>query len=335
MTPVTATAIPTTSALAIQDGSAPAPIAAYEVGSELDLTARAEKSFIDRISSMENAAVVFKRRTELIETCYLIAIRRTRPADWVLFKTADESVNAMLTASGAELVAEVYGVQIEGLRPLNAQGIFAPERIDYPSGAYALRGTCDAWSGINGRRIFNLEAVRRSDEDFTGRSVDVDGRLTHDKAKRAGALDSDLRSSVLTLLRTKAVRVLCGMTRVPTSDLEAAWKDSTKKLEQCRKGHGFGTADGRRASTVTEEGVPAEVEKLKAEVLRLVGGDTSAQAKLVKEITSSATFKGFDTLDRITKPFQVDQAWANLKKHPIFGNGKAQKPAEREPGAEG
>ena len=331
--PATATLLPTSGSLSIQDAEVtPSSLALVEASRETALTERAERSFIDRIANMENAAVIFKRRTDLIATCYLIAIGRTRPADWVLFKLPDGTVTAMLTASGAELVAEVYGVQVENLRPIDHNGIFKPERIDSPGGAYALRGVCDAWSGVNGRRAFNLEAVRRSDEDFTGRSVDADGKLTHDKEKKTGALDSDLRASVLTLLRTKAVRVLCGMTRVPASDLEAAWKDSNKKLDQCRKGHGFGTSSSRTAATLAPEEIKTEVEKLRVEILKAVGGDVSAAKKLTKEITAGKDFAGWDSVDRLTKDWQVTQAWAALKKHPLFGKANA---GAREPGEDG
>jgi hypothetical protein len=335
--PATATLLPA-SPLTIHDADTPASAALAEVARETVLAERAERSFIDRLASMENAAVIFERRAQLIESCYLIALKRTRPQDWVLFKMPDGSMNGMLKASGADLVAEVYGVQVENLRPIDAAGIFKPERLSYSSGAYALRGTCDVWSAVNGRRIYNLEAARRSDEDFTGRTVDAEGRLTHDKEKRVEALDTDLRSSVLTLIRTKGVRIVCGMTRVPSTDLERAWKGSEKTLEQCAKGHGFGTSSGRTASALAPEDVKTEVEKLRIEILKAVGGDVSGAKKLTKEITSGPNFQGFDTVDRITKPFQVDQAWANLKKHPLFGaaSGKANgKAAEREPGADG
>ena len=333
--PATATLIPTSTDLAVSERETPATITFSELSRENALAERAERSFIDRIASMENAAVIFKRRTELIETCYQIAIRRTRPQDWVLFKMPDGSINAMITASGAELIAEVYGVQVENLRPVDVNGIFRPEKVDHEkTSAYTLRGYCDAFSQVNGRRVYNLEAARRSDEDFVGRSVDADEKLTHDKTKKAGALDSDLRNAVLTLIRTKAV--LCGMTRVPSTDLEAAWKGTEKKVDSCRKGHGFGTSSDRTASTLAPEDVKAEIAKLKDEVLRCVGGDVSAAKKLVKEITSGPNFKGWDSLDQLSKDWQVTQAMENLKKHPVFGKGNGDgKAAQREPGAEG
>lgn len=296
---------------------------------EADQTARAERSFVEKLSAMAEAETIFERRSKLIETCYLVAIGRTRPQDWILFKDPQGNVHAMLAASGAQLVAEVYGVRLSNVRPRDDRGLFDPERVEYTPGVFGFRGACDAYSRINGREQM-IEMTRRSDEDFTGRTVDGDGRFTHDKDKRAGAFEGDLRSSVLTGLLTKAVRILCGMTRVPVSDLERAWGNSGKKVEQCRKGHGFGTSADRNAGAVTTEDVKTEVEKLKAEVTRCVGGDLGAAKKLVKEITSGPNFAGFDSLDRITKDFQVKQAWTNLRKHALYAP-----PTEREPGAEG
>lgn len=302
-----------------------------EILEETRQTDRAERSFVEKLSAMAEAEEIFERRTKLIETCYLVAINRTRPQDWILFRDPQGNVHAMLAASGAQLVAEVYGIKLSNVRPRDDQGLFDPERVVYSPGVFGLRGACDAWSRINGREQM-IEMTRRSDEDFTGRTVDAEGQFTHDKDKRIGAFEGDLRSAVLTGLLTKAVRVLCGMTRVPTSDLERAWGTSGKKVDQCRKGHGFGTSADRNAGAVTTEDVKTEVEKLKVEVTRCTGGDLGAAKKLIKEITSGPNFAGFDSLDRVTKDFQVKQAWTNLKKHALYAPPKA---AEREPGAEG
>lgn len=303
-----------------------------EILQETELAEKAERALLDSLAKNPNGAAIFDQRTKLIESCYLSAIRRTRPQDWVITKDRQENVTAMLCASGAALVAEVYGIEVENMRPLE-KGNFKPERAQLPNGQFELRGWCDAYSRVNGRKVYSLSGARRSDEDFTGRSVDGKGNLTVKSDERAGANPSDLASATYTLLLTKAVRVLCSMTRVPVSDLEKAWDGTGKKVEQCRAGHGFGSSSGRAASAVAEGDVAAEVAKLKVEVLRMAGGDSSAVKKITKEITSGPNFAGFDTLDRVTKGFQVTQAWTNLKKHPLYGppaNG-----ASREPGEDG
>lgn len=301
-----------------------------ETKQELDITQRAEQSLLDQLQKVENAAAVFKRRAELIETCYLAAIRRTRPQDWVLFRDAQGSETGMLCASGANLVAEVYGIAVQNLRPQDENGNFKPDRIESGGGAYALRGTCDAWSRVNGLAVHGLEGARRSDEDFTGRGVTGEGGLTTKKSDKTGALDSDLRSSVLTLLRTKAVRVLCGMTRVPTADLERAWKGAGKQTAACRKGHGFGSGSERGAQSVTPEAVAGDAKKLGQEILRRVGGDKADAAKLLKEITSKKAsgkgkaFAGFDTIARLTADWQIQNAYRKLAQHPVFGDARQQ-----------
>jgi hypothetical protein len=162
-----------------------------------------------------------------------------------------------------------------------------------------------------------IEGSRSSSEDFTGRS-DFTG------ASKLVQYN-DLRTSVYTLLHTKAVRILAGLSRVPLATLEAAWKGTDKKTDNCRKGTGFGGASGRRASSVSNVDGDAK-QKLKDEVLRRVGGDVHDAKKLTKEITSNPNpgpgkrpFAGFDDLDRCTQDWQIERAWKNLDAHPVFG----------------
>jgi hypothetical protein len=300
------------------------------IGSELAMTSRSEASLLEQLSKLENAEALFERRAKLMESFYMTAIRRTRPQDWVLFKDKQGNVNAMLTASGAELVAEVYGIRISNVRPLDGRGMFSPERVEITGGAYELRGACDAYSRVNGREVFGLEMSRRSDEQFTGRSVNDEGKFDF---KGETANPADLRSAVLTGLRTKTVRVLCGMTRVPPSDLEKAWTGTPKKVDECRKGSGFGTGNERRSENLSSDDVVSEQKKLGDEILRRVGGDVAAAKKLTKEITAGPNFDGFDSIARVTKDWQLKQAWKNLIAHKTFGdqhNG-----GTREPGQDG
>jgi len=302
------------------------------IEAELVLTRRAEAPLLEQLVKLENAAAVFERRASLMESFYITALKRTRPQDWILFKDKAGNVNAMLAASGAELVAEVYGVRVFNIRPMDDRGMFAPERVEISGGAYELRGACDAYSRVNGRETMGLEISRRSDEQFTGRAVNADG---HFDFEGKSANPSDLRSAVLTGLRTKTVRVLCGMTRVPPSDLERAWAGTSKKTDDCRKGSGYGTGKDRRSEAVSDEGLAPKKAALRDAILRAVGGDTAAARTLCKEITANPPkFGGFDSVERLTEGWQVDNAAAKLAAHPTFGTG-AQKPASRTPGEEG
>lgn len=313
-------------------------LAPLDLEREMSLTARAEHSLVERLQRLEDAAVIFKRRNELMETCYLSAIRRTRPQDWILSGAGPEATG-MLGASGGDLVAETYGIVIQNIRPLDDAGCFAPQRVVTGGSAYGYRAWCDAWSRVNGRSMEAIEAFRRSDEEFTGRGVDKDDGITVKSAEKEGALDSDLRSSVLTLLRTKAVRILCGMTRVPVSDLERAWKDTSKLTADCRKGHGFGSSAGRQAGAVAETGVREGAEELWKEILRRCNGEANAAKLVLKDLTSYPAkkdaagkeiyraFAGVESWEQITKVKGLSIAREKLKSHPMAG--------DREPGSEG
>lgn len=310
------------------------PALEAETREELALAQRLEDSFISRMEQIENAEAIFERRAKLLETAHLIAIRRTRPEDWVLFRGTDGGVTAMLTASGADLMADVFGIEIKNIRPLDNRGVFAPEKLEVPgkSGVYTLRAWCDARSNITGRKVESLEAGRRSDEKFVGRNVDADQKFV---ARDGVALESDLRAAVQTLLRTKAVRVLCGMTRVPVSDLERAWNGTAKKVADCRKGSGYGSGSERKSTDGADAATVGEAEALWKEMLRRVGGDESAALQLLREITaypakegSYKAFAGCTSWQQLNTPDRVAKAKRNLAKHAQFGDGAGREPGE-------
>lgn len=293
--------------------------------SEAALTERAEHSVMDQLAKMEQAAAIFQRRCELLDTCHIAAIRRTRPEDWVLFRDKQSNEVAMLTGPGADLVAELYGVCIRNLRPVDDRGCFAPEKIVLGAGVYSYRATFDAFARINGRAVENMEAERRSDEDFTGRLIDKDGKFAFGKDAVA-ALDADLRASVARLAMTKAVRILCGMSRVPRSELDRAWKDSGKTSEQCRKGSGYGTSQDRQAQGASNNTAAAgEAEALWKQILARTGGDDTEAKNVLKAITSftgkdGKAFPGYDSWQRITSDRMLAMARKRLAEHPVYGD---------------
>lgn len=295
-----------------------------QLDAEIALTARAEANFEARIQAMENAAIVFEHRQKILERCYLSTIGRTRPEDWILMRDRAGIEVAMLGASGADLVAESYRIQVTGTRPVNEAGEFVPQRIPVPGreGVYTLRGWFDAVSYMTERYVTSVEVSKRSDEDFTGRSVTKDGSITMRGTDAVGALDSDLRASLQRLMFTKAVRILAGMTRVPRRELERAWEGTGKSTEQCRRGSGYGSGSERNAASLTPREVRAKAVELANEVTRRVGGDKAAARQLLMEITASAdgAFAGFDTPDRITKDFIVQRGWERLRAHAVFGD---------------
>lgn len=284
---------------------------------ESALTTRVEQSLVERLSAMEDAVTIFARRAELLTACHRAALARTSGSDWVLMRDPQGIETAMLRASGADKIAELYGVVIDRIYPLDDRGIFAPEKVVRATGnAFGYRCWVDAHSRFSGRAILGLECTRWSDEDFAGRKTS-DGVIVRRPDQSAIALESDLRSSTHRLAMTKAVRVLCGMSRVPVADLRAAGVD----LASAAGGHGHGSSAERTATALTDDAVKQLRETLRAEILACVGGDQAEARALLKEITAGKDFAGFDSIDRMTKDWQVENAVKKLHAHPRFQGG--------------
>ena len=253
-------------------------------------------------------------------------LKLSDPADWIAQKTDPPTL--MLGHSGAVKFAPFLGIHLRPVPP--ATDLTPLETQEDGIKAYTVRALMTARAfGIVDREI---EATRRSDEDFTGRSLDAEGAFTRKKEERARSYGADVRNSTRSLLITKSVRE-CGFKRVPASEVQEAW-GKAKSLAHVQGGHGFGSADARRAGAVAEEGAAASAEDLWFELLRISGGDTGAASGLLKEITSTpGKFAGFTDPKRMTAGWQVENAWGRLKKHPRYRPAAA--PAEREPGEDG
>lgn len=286
-----------------------------------------EKSFLERSESMADALAIFEQRANLLAKAHTIGIAHTRPEDWILTKDKQGNVIGMLAGAGADQVAEVYGIQITNIRP-NKDGMFAPEKIPVEGkpNTFTLRAWCDARSNVTGRFIEGLEASRRSDEQFTGRGVDAKGEFAFGE-KSTGALESDLRAALQTLLRTKAVRVLCGMSKLPESELIKAGLDTKK----CRFGSGFGSSEHRQAAASGDPASAASAEKLWKEILRRTAGDEDLAHEVLRDITKYPEYKkkdgtmgkawaGAKTFADLNTPERVAKAADKLLIHETFGD---------------
>lgn len=268
-----------------------------------------ELSFIDRLASEpERAMEGFRVRAQLIEACRIGAISATSPVDWVLSKGRDDVATAMLCASGAQVVSLYFGIKVKNMRPV-VDGIFQPKKeIDPETGEVHYQCWFDAKSTVTGQEIFDVEAGRSSKEQFVGRGgLDTTSALV--------AL-SDLRLSCSTLALTKSARILGALTRLAIDVLKKAGID----IEQCRKGHGYGTATERGAQTVASGDVKARAKKLGEDILARVSGDVEAARGLLKEISAGKNFAGFESVERFTIAWQLDNAEAKLKAHQVFGD---------------
>jgi hypothetical protein len=280
-----------------------------ELDTEVALYERST-DLVSQLQNLEHAVTIVKRRGELLDTAYNVALGRTRPGDWVVSKDAAGMERATLCASGAHAIAPIYGIRIQDVRPQNAKGEFEPRVEKSPNGALMYTAWCDAYSGMTGGHLEAVEATRRSDEDFTGRATDDKGNIV----RRGGvtAHVPDLRSAVWTLLFTKAVRVLAGMSKVPPVHLARAWEGTEKKVEDIPKGHGYGSSSERKAEDVTPEALDAMKADLRTRLLSYTGGDEGEAREVLMKISAGKNFAGFQSVARMTKDWQVKNALAAL-----------------------
>jgi hypothetical protein len=157
---------------------------------------------------------IIEARGAVLATARKIGLRLTGPPDWVLFRAPTEhggQVVGYLQDAGADRVRDVTGIEIFD--------VSVPEKVvgaEPGQFHYIVRGS--------GRCKLT--------DDFVRGKTGIELELLIRKAARAN-LDGNL------------VRELAGMKAVPVEDLEAAWVGTHKKVDQCRKGRGFGTAAER------------------------------------------------------------------------------------------
>lgn len=244
-----------------------------------------------------------------------VAIRSTHGFDWTLYQDRDGRIVGVPRDSGLVHIRQWLGISLFNYRPVDERGepsarIYKDERPD-GTVVEVVELTADGFCNLTGQQILAITHAIRSDDEFIGRE------RKEGAATPGGEWVSrqDMRASCRTGLDAKITRLLSGLRKVPFEQLDKCGI----KLEHCHKGRGFGTSAERGAGRVAEEGVKEGVAKLKEELLRVTGGDMSAVRQLTVEITKSAKFAGFDSADRITQAWQLENAWKALRAHPQFG----------------
>jgi hypothetical protein len=262
-------------------------------------------------------------RERALATLHAVAIKSTRPSDWTRYKDRDGRVICVLRDNGAANIRKWMGISIYNHRghPLD-RGIPGPkvseEKPEDPSGQVVTvtEMWADAFCSLTGEHIQGVYSAIRSDDKWRGRET-----------------LQDQKASTRTYIDTKCTRILSGLRKVPEEMLAGAGLD----VEKAYAGSGFGTSAERQAGKVAEAGVKDKAQQLREEILRRVGGDAVAAKDLLRDITKGEKkgpdgkiFPGFSSVDRMTKDWQVDNAWKKLRSHPTFGDD-----VEREPGQEG
>lgn len=175
-----------------------------------------------------DATAVIEARVQVIKTCRKESLRLTGPPDWVLHKAPDEhggQVIGYLQDAGADRVRDVWGVEIYGIS--EPEKIVGAEPDVYH---YIVKGS--GRCKLTGQVVENMEGGRSSTDDFCKDRQGLERELLVRKAARAN-LDGGI------------TRELTGMKSVPVEELREAWVGTTKRIEQCRLGRGFGTRSER------------------------------------------------------------------------------------------
>jgi hypothetical protein len=174
------------------------------------------------------AIEIIEARVTILETLRRAAIRATSPADWLLFKAPDEQggqIVGYLQDCGADRVRDLYGIEVFD--------VSTPEKVvatDPKIFHYLITGS--GRCKLTRQVLESVEGGRSSTDDFCRDKTGLDLELAVRKAARAN-LDGNI------------TRELAGMKSVPVDDLKLAWDGTSKRIEDCRRGRGFGTRDER------------------------------------------------------------------------------------------
>ncbi len=181
------------------------------------------------------AVEIIEARVQVVETLRRASIRMTAPPDWLLFKAPDDQGGQIVgycQDSGAERFRDLWGIDV--------YDVSEPEKIsgnDPGVFTYIVRGS--GRCRITGQTLEQIEGARSSTDDFCRGVTGVALEVLIRKAARAN-LDGGV------------TRELAGMKSVPIEEIVAAWDGTTKKIEQCRHGRGFGTRDERLGARSTK-----------------------------------------------------------------------------------
>lgn len=171
---------------------------------------------------------IIEARGVILNTARTGAIRATSPPDWLLFKSPEEQggqVVGYLQDCGADRVRDFFGI--------NVYGISDPVKVvgnDPSIFHYLITGS--GFCAMTNQTLEAVEGGRASTDDFCRDKTGADLELAVRKAARAN-LDGNI------------TRELAGLKSVPVEDLIRAWEGTPKKIEDCRRGRGFGTRNER------------------------------------------------------------------------------------------
>lgn len=180
-----------------------------------------------------------------------MAIARTDPTDWTLFRDAHGTVVGRIRHSGATKIRQLLGISTYNVRPVNPKTNAAEARITQDElGVVTAEVWLDAFCALTNDTVRDIRGCRRSDEDFIGRKISKQGVDYRDQKPNL----EDLKQAARTAAETKAVTILGGMIAVPIEELLAAGINT----DRCVRGHGFSKAERAAGAAGGEGGAGAD-----------------------------------------------------------------------------
>jgi hypothetical protein len=194
-------------ALAVRAPAGPATV--------IDLAA--QRHYVERATAI--GVVVATMRAQ--------SLLQTHPEDWVMFKAPEEhggQIVCYLQDNGCDRVRPIWGIEIHH--------VSEPKKIEAADGSFMYIITGDGRCSTSGTSVERAEGGRSSTDEFCRGKTGSDLEMAVRKAARAN-LDGNI------------VRELAGLAAVPLDELQRVWQGTHKRVEQCRRGRGFGSHSER------------------------------------------------------------------------------------------
>lgn len=183
---------------------------------------------LDELAARKREAIeIVTAKYEMLKGVRNWALRALWPQDLVLFRSPDGLVTAFLEDAGCDRVRPYFGIEI--------RDVSVPVKTVSPAdpNAYYYTVTASGVCKLTGEILEPIEGGRSSTEEFVKHVTDpLQKDLLVRKAARASA------DGIV-------VRTLAGLQSIAEEELTAAWTGTTKRVDQCRKGRGYGTTTER------------------------------------------------------------------------------------------
>lgn len=220
------------------------------------------------------------------------AIAMTSPNGWLVQASPEGVALAVPIKAANAAIRKAWGISVYNIRPVDEHQCPRPEvtvgknskGVEYTQ----LEFWGDGFCALTGERILGIRGVARSDEQFIGR--------IGEKVPGGIQMMQDLAETARTRLENKITRLLSGVVeRTPAEVAACLGIEEGDFIAKCKRGHGFGSSDQRRAqsSTAVQGGADtAELAKrFMAHLVQSFGGNAD-QAKAAFQECSK--FQGDD-----------------------------------------